>query len=221
MISPVNIWISFILPQCPLLLYSVTLSRILWGDLKTHTPVICRTRWYSTCPRVTEAKTEPWAGEGKLALTLSPLFNLPVPHFSKILCGQHCLCQLRAVSRELRLHITGPQSSRKPWQTVISAFEALSMSPSASKLKSLFSLTSWFEWSLPRPQFSVVTFLAFKTNCRLGWNILNLPLHIIWISAETLYRFLAIALTAMFASNPVFTCVHNSFQWRLFPSSST
>lgn len=34
----------------------------------------------------------------------------------------NCLCLLRVVSTELRLHIAEPQTLRKPWQMVISAF---------------------------------------------------------------------------------------------------
>jgi len=102
MFSPGNIWISFILPQCPILLYLVTLSSTLQGKygLKTHT---CTNnlqnmvlQYVPICGRSQRALQRREAGTN-----FPPPVQIYQCHtFSKILHTQGCLCQLRVVSRD-------------------------------------------------------------------------------------------------------------------------
>lgn len=124
MISPGNIWISFILPQCPLLLYSILLSSTLQSKcgLKTHTQIICRTWCYSMWPYVAEVKQG--LDRRETGTNIFPAVQTYQCHTSsEILHVRGCLCQLRVVNRDsahywasdLQETLLSSQSLRSCW----------------------------------------------------------------------------------------------------------
>lgn len=111
--------------------------------------------------------------------------------FSKILHVEGLPLLVKGCQQRLRLHITGLQTLRKPWHTVISVFWDSAYVTKCFKTWSLFYPIPWFKWSLPRPVCSVMaySFLTFILSKwivdwihRLGWNIWNYLYHINWIN---------------------------------------
>jgi len=135
MISPPNIWISFILPQCPLLLHLAPLSSTVQGkyslNTNTHNLQNVLLLYMPICDR---SKTEPRTEEGNLALTFPPSTSSSATLLSKNSPWTRLSLSVKGCQQKLGLHTAGPQALRKPWHTVILVFETQPMSWNTSKL---------------------------------------------------------------------------------------